>query len=567
MSGQMNVDVLVVGSGAAGLSAAVTAAIGGASVLVAEKESVIGGTSAWSGGWLWIPHNPLAREEGIKEEPNAPLVYLQHEMNGEPADARLLAYLRHGPEMIDFFRRHTAVQFLSGSKMPDFHHSPGSAAGGRSVTAQPFDGRLLGDWLHRLRPPLETISLAGMGIAGGRYLAQFFNATRSPRWALYASGRLLRHGWQRLRAGRGQHLVNGNALVARLLRSALDAGVTFQLNAPVERLLASGNGVKGAILRSDEGRIEVRADAVILACGGFPHDRQRLAENVPHAASGYGHFSAAPPGNQGEGIRLGETVGGQFDTTLRHAMAWAPVSRVTQASGLQLLFPHLVERAKPGFIAVLPNGKRFTNEADSYHDFIAALLEATPPGEAPQAWLIGDSRALRRYGLGHARPFPFAPESWRRTGYLYVGETLEALAKACAIDSQQLAKTIARFNGFVDLGEDKDYQRGASAYNRAQGDASRSPHPTLGKLSRAPFYAVRILPGSLGSFSGLITDENARVLNAQQQPIQGLYAIGNDMSSVMRGFYPSGGITLGPAMTFGYMVGKKLAENINKATQ
>lgn len=411
MSGQMNVDVLVVGSGAAGLSAAVTAAIGGASVLVAEKESVIGGTSAWSGGWLWIPHNPLAREEGIKEEPNAPLVYLQHEMNGEPADARLLAYLRHGPEMIDFFRRHTAVQFLSGSKMPDFHHSPGSAAGGRSVTAQPFDGRLLGDWLHRLRPPLETISLAGMGIAGGTDMAHFFNATRSPRSALYASRRLLRHGWQRLRAGRGQHLVNGNALVARLLRSALDAGVTFQLNAPVERLLASGNGVKGAILRSDDGRIEVRAGAVILACGGFPHDRQRLAENVPHAASGYGHFSAAPPGNQGEGIRLGETVGGQFDTTLRHAMAWAPVSRVTQASGLQLVFPHLVERAKPGFIAVLPNGKRFTNEADSYHDFIAALLEATPPGEAPQAWLIGDSRALRRYGLGHARPFPFAPES------------------------------------------------------------------------------------------------------------------------------------------------------------
>lgn len=488
-------------------------------------------------------------------------------MNGEPADARLLAYLRHGPEMIDFFRRHTAVQFLSGSKMPDFHHSPGSAAGGRSVTAQPFDGRLLGDWLHRLRPPLETISLAGMGIAGGTDMAHFFNATRSPRSALYASRRLLRHGWQRVRAGRGQHLVNGNALVARLLRSALDAGVTFQLNAPVERLLASGNGVKGAILRSDDGRIEVRAGAVILACGGFPHDRQRLAENVPHAASGYGHFSAAPPGNQGEGIRLGETVGGQFDTTLRHAMAWAPVSRVTQASGLQLVFPHLVERAKPGFIAVLPNGKRFTNEADSYHDFIAALLEATPPGEAPQAWLIGDSRALRRYGLGHARPFPFAPESWRRTGYLYVGETLEALAKACAIDSQQLAETIARFNGFVDQGEDKDYQRGASAYNRAQGDASRSPHPTLGKLSRAPFYAVRILPGSLGSFSGLITDENARVLNAQQQPIQGLYAIGNDMSSVMRGFYPSGGITLGPAMTFGYMVGKKLAENINKATQ
>ena len=567
MSGPVKVDVLVVGSGAAGLSAAVTAAMHGASVMVAEKASVLGGTSAWSGGWLWIPRNPLARAEGIDEAADAPLTYLQHEMGGEAADIRLQTFLRYGPEMVEFFHQRTAVQFLSGSAMPDFHPSPGAANGGRSVTTQPYDGRLLGDWLHRLRPPLETISLGGMDIAGGADMAHFFNATRSPRSALYAARRLLRHGWQRLRAGRGQHLVNGNALVARLLRSALDAGVTFQLNAPVERLLASGNGVKGAILRSDDGRIEVRAGAVILACGGFPHDRQRLAENVPHAASGYGHLSAAPPGNQGEGIRLGETVGGQFDTTLRHAMAWAPVSRVTQASGLQLVFPHLVERAKPGFIAVLPNGKRFTNEADSYHDFIAALLEATPPGEAPQAWLIGDSRALRRYGLGHARPFPFAPESWRRTGYLYVGETLEALAKACAIDSQQLAETIARFNGFVDQGEDKDYQRGASAYNRAQGDASRSPHPTLGKLSRAPFYAVRILPGSLGSFSGLITDENARVLNAQQQPIQGLYAIGNDMSSVMRGFYPSGGITLGPAMTFGYMVGKKLAENINKATQ
>ncbi|MFU2170641.1 FAD-dependent oxidoreductase [Klebsiella grimontii] len=567
MGGQINVDVLVVGSGAAGLSAAVTATLGGASVLVAEKESVIGGTSAWSGGWLWIPRNPLAREEGIEEEPGSPLTYLRHEMDGEPADARLLAYLQYGPEMIDFFRRRTAVQFLSGSKMPDFHASPGAALGGRSVTAQPFDGRLLGDWLHRLRPPLETISLAGMGIAGGTDMAHFFNATRSSRSALYATCRLLRHGWQRLRAGRGQHLVNGNALVARLLRSALDAGVNFQLNAPVERLLADNNGVTGAILRSDSGALEVRAGAVILACGGFPHDRQRLAEQVPHAASGYGHFSAAPPGNQGDGIRLGETVGGQFDHSLRHPMAWAPVSRVTLASGVQLPFPHLVERAKPGFIAVLPNGKRFTNEADSYHDFIAALLDSTPPGETPQAWLIADSRALRRYGLGHARPFPFTPEAWRRTGYLQTGETPEALAKACAINPQQLTETIARFNDFVDQGEDKDFQRGASAYNRAQGDASRSPHPTLGKLSHAPFYAVRILPGSLGSFSGLITDENARVLNAQQQPIQGLFAIGNDMSSVMRGFYPSGGITLGPAMTFGYLVGKNLAANINKTTQ
>lgn len=564
MSRHVKVDVLIVGSGAAGLSAAVTAALNGASVLVAEKESVIGGTSAWSGGWLWIPRNPLAREEGIEEDASVPLTYLQHEMAGQSADARLLTFLQYGPEMIDFFRHNTVVQFISGSRMPDFHDSPGYAQGGRSVTAQPFDGRLLGDWLHRLRPPLETISLAGMGIAGGADMAHFFNATRSPHSALYAARRLLRHVWQRLRHGRGRHLVNGNALVARLLRAALDAGVNFQLNAPVERLLTSAAGVTGAVLRSDEGQVQVSANAVILACGGFPHDKQRLAQHVAHAASGYGHFSAAPPGNEGDGIRLGESVGGQFDDSLRHAMAWAPVSRVTLASGLQLPFPHLVERAKPGFVAVLPNGKRFTNEADSYHDFIAALLEATPPGETPQAWLLADSLALRRYGLGQARPAPFSARAWLRTGYLQSGETLEALAEKCAIDSTQLKETISRFNTFAACGRDDEFQRGASAYNQAQGDAANPHHPTLGALSRPPFYAVRILPGSLGSFSGLKTDEQARVLDAQQQPIAGLYAIGNDMSSVMRGYYPSGGITLGPAMTFGYLVGKHLTENIDK---
>ncbi len=203
MSGPVKVDVLVVGSGAAGLSAAVTAAMHGASVMVAEKASVLGGTSAWSGGWLWIPRNPLARAEGIDEAADAPLTYLQHEMGGEAADIRLQTFLRYGPEMVEFFHQRTAVQFLSGSAMPDFHPSPGAANGGRSVTAHPYDGRLLGDWLHRLRPPLETISLGGMGIAGGADMAHFFNATRSPRSALYAARRLLRHGWQRLRAGRG----------------------------------------------------------------------------------------------------------------------------------------------------------------------------------------------------------------------------------------------------------------------------------------------------------------------------------------------------------------------------
>ncbi len=330
----------------------------------------------------------------------------------------------------------------------------------------------------------------------------------------------------------------------------------FQLNAPVVRLLQGPPGVSGAVLRSDGGEIHVEAGAVVLACGGFPRSPAAGAGGAPRGG-GLRPFLRRTAGQSGRGIRLGESVGGQFDTSLRHPLAWAPVSRVTLASGQQLMFPHLVERAKPGVIAVLPNGKRFVNEADSYHDFIAALLAATPAGDTPQAWLLADRRTLRRYGLGHARPFPFTPTAWLRTGYLQRGNTLAELAKQCAIDANALAETVERFNHFASTGEDVDFHRGASAYNRAQGDHQ----VTLGPLREGPFYAVRILPGSLGTFSGLQTDEHARVLDEQQQPIPGLYAIGNDMSSVMRGYYPSGGITLGPAMTFGYLVGKGLTKN------
>ncbi len=408
--------------------------------------------------------------------------------------------------MVEFFHQRTAVQFLSGSAMPDFHPSPGAANGGRSVTAQPYDGRLLGDWLHRLRPPLETISLGGMGIAGGADMAHFFNAT--PLAALRAvccpppAAPRLAAATRRTGAASGQWQCAGRPSAAIRPRRRR----AFSAQCPGGPAAAGSAGRVRRELRSDGGEIHVEAGAVVLACGGFPHDRQRLAQVVPHAAEGYGHFSAAPPDNQGEGIRLGESVGGQFDTSLRHPLAWAPVSRVTLASGQQLMFPHLVERAKPGVIAVLPNGKRFVNEADSYHDFIAALLAATPAGDTPQAWLLADRRTLRRYGLGHARPFPFTPTAWLRTGYLQRGNTLAELAKQCAIDANALAETVERFNHFASTGEDVDFHRGASAYNRAQGDHQ----VTLGPLREGPFYAVRILPGSLGTFQ--------RIANRRTRP-------------------------------------------------
>ncbi len=437
------------------------------------------------------------------------------------------------------------MKFLSGSAMPDFHASPGAANGGRSVTAQPYDGRLLGDWLHRLRPPLETISPAGMGIAGGADMAHFLTppARRAPRCMPPAACcATAGSGCAPDGAASGQWQCAGrpSAAIRPRRRSALSTQC------------ACGSAAAGAagrvrrVLRSDDGRCTSKRAPWCWHAAVFPTigSARRRWCLTPRRAT-----AISPPRRLTirARIRLGESVGGQFDTRLRHPLARAPVSRVTLASGQQLMFPHLVERAKPGVIAVLPNGKRFVNEADSYHDFIAALLAATPAGDTPQARLLADRRALRRYGWATpALPVhPYRPAANRLSA---ARKHPAELAKLCAIDTDALAETVERFNHFASTGEDVDFHRGASAYNRAQGDH----RVTLGPLREGPFYAVRILPGSLGTFSGLQTDEHARVLDGQQQPIPGLFAIGNDMSSVMRGYYPSGGITLGPAMTFGY---------------
>lgn len=553
-------DVLVVGSGASGLATAVTAAQLGLDVMLVEKEPQFGGTSAWSGGWLWIPRNPLAIAEGIVEDLEQARVYLRHELRSTVLDPRVETFLEQGPKMVEFFQRHTEVQFFSGSKMPDFHATEGCAAGGRSVCALPFDGRRLGPWINRLRRPLDLISLAGMGIAGGADLNHLLNARQSPSSLLYASKRLLRHARDLLRHGRGMHLVNGNALVARLLKSALDRKVRLLADTPVRELLRDGERVVGAHVESAGRRVEIRARrGVVLACGGFPHDHQRIARLFQHAANGSDHLSAAPKGNTGDGLRLGERVGAWVVSDLAHAAAWAPVSRVPREDGGFSGFAHLMERAKPGFIAVRQDGRRFVNEADSYHDYMCALFAATGPGETPQSWLICDHRAQRRYGLGWSRPFPFPTARYVRAGYLLKAPTLADLARQCGIDARQLQATVSAFNLGAAQGHDPLFQRGESLYNQAQGEVLHGPNPSLGGLCTAPFYAVKLVPGSLGTFAGLNTDACARALDQHGAPIPGLFAVGNDMNSIMNGHYPSGGITLGPGMTFGYIAAQTLA--------
>ncbi len=556
MATDWDCDLLVLGSGAGGLSTAVTAAHLGLKVIVAEKDPHYGGTTAWSGGWMWIPRNPLATEAGIDEDISAPLTYLKHELGDQYDESLALAFLIHGPAMVEFFRSQTLLQFIDGNGIPDFHgRSPAASLGGRSICAAPFDGRALGDQMARLKPPLFETTLWGMGIASGADLRHFLNATRKPASFWHVVKRVLRHWADLLTHRRGMWLVNGNALVAALAASAFAKGVEIRTNSAAKQLVIEQAKVVGAILACETGDVTVRARCgVVLACGGFPHDVARKKELLPHAPTGHEHWSAASRGNTGDGLRLGESAGGAVAKDLPQAAALAPVSLVPQRDGSLAHFPHLIERAKPGLIAVTRSGQRFCNEADSYYDFVSALIAATPAGQAVQAWLVCDHAFIRRYGLGAVKPAPMPLGAWIRCAYLQRGNTLAELASVCGIDAIALQSCVARYNRMAALGKDADFAKGETPYNRVQGDAEAAgPNPCMAPLARGPFFAVKVVPGSLGTFAGLQVNTNAQVLYAQGQPIAGLYAAGNDMSSMMGGRYPSGGITLGPAMSFGFL--------------
>jgi succinate dehydrogenase/fumarate reductase flavoprotein subunit len=545
-------DVLVAGSGAGGLAAAVTARKAGLEVLVAEKESVFGGTTALSGGWLWIPNHPMQKDIGVADSMQDAATYLLHEA-GEKYDAeRVDAFLRAGPKMVEYFTRETAVQFDASAVFPDYHpDAPGGRAGGRSIVARAFDGRDLGKKLKWLRPPLPELTVFGIMIGSGAELVHFMRWSKSLGSTLFVARRLLGHGAATLFHGRGVRLTNGNALAGRLLKSALDAGVELWSGAPLRELIRDGNAVTGAVVEREGQAVRVRArKGVVLACGGFPQDAARRARLFPHAE----HYSPAPPGNTGDGLRLAQGAGGRLDETLPNAAAWVPVSRVPRGGGAWGLFPHFIDRAKPGVIAVTRKGVRFVNEGNSYHDFVQALLKT---GET-HAWLIADHRAIRAYGLGFVKPRPLPLGPHLESGYLQRGETIAALARIADIDAA-LEATVDAFNEHAKKGSDPIYRKGENAYNRFYGDPDIQPNPCVAPLVQPPFYAVRVEIGDLGTYAGIATNAHAQVLDEHKRPIPGLYAAGNDALSIMGGNYPGPGITLGPAMTFGWIAGRHLA--------
>ncbi|MBX9591184.1 MAG: FAD-dependent oxidoreductase [Hyphomonadaceae bacterium] len=555
-------DVLVAGSGAAGFATALTASLHGLDVIMVEKEPLFGGTTAYSAGVIWIPGNAHQRAAGVGEQPHDALTYLISHVGNRLDRAKAEAFIASAPAMLRTFEREGFVSYELAATWADYHpDEPGGSQGGRSLVPSEYDGRKLGPWFDKLRPALKTMMPLGGMMVGRNDLPHVFKMTRSAPSALHVARMVTRHACDRLRYSRGTRLVNGNALIARMAVSALHRGIPIWLSSPVVALQMQNGRIAGAVVEQDGRRVAVAARrGVVLACGGFPADESLKRRVYAHLAAGKNHRLLPPPGNAGDGLRLAQTVGGRFHDEVHQPAAWTPVSLVPQRDGSTVPFPHFFDRGKPGYISVDRCGRRFVNEAKSYHVYVPAMIEACRNDPVVEAWVVCDQRAIRRFGLGALGPAPMRPKPFLASGYIKRGDTVEALAAACGIDGPGLARTIAAFNGPARRGEDPQLQRGSDAYQRFNGAPGHAPNPCIAPLDAPPFFAVRVVPAELGTFAGIATNGNAQVLDHGGHPIEGLYAVGNDAASVMGGTYPAAGITIGPALTFGYIAARHMAD-------
>lgn len=555
------VDLLVLGSGAGGLSAAVTGANEGLSVLALEKTEFLGGTTAYSAGTCWIPNNHFQRAAGITDDAVVAGGYLDRLVGDKAPREVRESYLRHGSEAIDYFDR-IGVRFWHSRTVVDYHPEiEGASLGGRALEPQTFDGRTLGkENFSRVRPPVPEFALFGgtMMVRRAEVNQLLTLLQGSPKAVPLAFKLGARWARDRLSFRRGTRLAMGNALVANLFHQLLERDGRVWFHATATRLATDEAGrVVGAVVAYQGREVRIRTRrGVVLAGGGFSASPQWRSEFLPRPTPQY---TRAGEGSTGDTLSLGQRVGGALSAPQDDNAFWFPSSIARRKDGSVAVFPHIWDRSKPGIVAVGADGRRFTDESVSYHRFVRAMYATnTVP-----AWLVIDSRSLHRYGLGMIRPK--LPKSYLRkylrSGYLHSAPTVQELAAAIGVDPDGLTQTVAANNRSAISGVDEEFGKGTSPFGLQYGDPAHRPNASLGPIERAPFYAMALVPTPLGTSLGLRTNADAQVLDATGAPVAGLYACGNDAASMSAAEYPGAGCQVGGGLTFGYVAARHAARS------
>jgi 3-oxosteroid 1-dehydrogenase len=540
-------DIVIVGSGAAAMTAALTAAQLGKTAIVLEKTGYFGGSTARSGGGIWAPGNAVLRKAGVPDTPAMARQYLEFVAGHDVTEDRREAYLRNCPDMLDLVLARTPLKLTWVPGYADYYpEAAGGVAAGRSVEPVPFNGNRLGAELARLNKPYLPVP-EGMAVMQCDY-RWLILGPRHPRAMLAAAkiaGRLAR------RRILGQRMLSlGQALIAGLRAGLVSSAVPVWLDTPMTALVRDGDGRVTGVEVSREGSPAVITArlGVLLACGGFERnqDMRKRYQREPIGTE----WTTGSPGNTGDGITAGLDAGAAL--ALMDDAWWGP--SIPLPGGPYFC---LGERNLPGSIMVNAAGQRYVNECAPYVDAVHAMYEPEVP--YVPSWLIFDQRYRDTYVFAGQPPGRRFSRRWYAAGTVFQAPSLAELAAATGVDGEALGKTVARFNDFAATGVDEDFGRGASAYDRYYGDPRRTPNPNLAALVKPPFYAVKIVPGDLGTKGGLVTDARARVLRDDGSVIAGLYAAGNVSAAVMGHSYAGAGATIGPAMTFGYLAARDMA--------
>jgi 3-oxosteroid 1-dehydrogenase len=534
------VDLLIAGSGGAGLTAALTAAGAGLSVELVEKSSQIGGTTAVSGGVIWVPNNHQMADLGIEDSRTDALNYLTRIADGRSSNTLLSTYVDAAPAMTKAIEALSSIKFSALAKYPDYHPEfEGGRRGGRSMETGLFDTNTLGEWAPRLRRS-AIFGATPMSVAEALEWGVFSNPLNLP--------------YRDLAKRFSEGLVcYGASLVGGLLRGCLDRGVVPRVSAAVDELIIENRAVTGALINGE--RVGAR-QGVLLACGGFEWNtdlcQQYLGGILTHPNS--------PPVNHGDGLHMAMSAGA--DLANMNEAWWCPSVVVPgeEYDGIQLNRGEFAIRSLPHSIIVNQAGRRFVNEAHNYNDMMKPFFNFDPVSYTRPnlpAYLVVDQQYADKYLLVTSVPGMPIPT------FMQSAQTLRALADKIGVDAEGLLQTVSRFNTFADQGVDEDFQRGWSFYDHCYGDPNNQPNPNLGRIEKGPFHAIQIHPGALGTKGGARVDEHARVLNTKGRPIQGLYAAGNAAAAVTGAGYPGAGATIGAAMTWGWLAGSHAARRGN----